>query len=504
MVTAGEPFTIIVAVEDLEGNVDTNFHRDDHRGLLNNPGGATLGGTLSIAAVNGVAQFTDLTLDKAGSGYTIRVSDDGLDPSVTTTSIEVTPAAATQLLVSSQPPVAVEPGQQFGIVVTATDAYGNTDTTFSGVVQLSLAPTTSGAVLGGTLSVTAQSGVVHVSDLTVDLVGTGYQIQATGEGLTTLSEPFEVRPVVATHLAVIAQPPEFVAVGSSFSLTIAAVDAAGNLDTTFNGPVRIAIGDGPLEATLGGTLNVQASSGQATFSDLTLDQVGAGFSLYAWTESLGAVSTNLVSVDLPAQWVQVIVQPPETVISGSTFGLTVAFVDANGQTVRSYNEPVTVTLQNGYNSTLTGTTQVTGPAGRGHLLGPVDRLGLVGRRQHHRHERILLGLDAIDRDSTPTPAPSHDRDHWSTANGPDRPAFLTGGRGLAGRQHSWPKLHQFDAVRAAGCEHQCPRIVRCTDLWWFRCDLHTLCGTPASDSPFGQPLTMPTEGFLRPPRHSMC
>ena len=34
----------------------------------------TLGGTLTVAAIDGVATFTDLTLDTAGTGYTLRVT----------------------------------------------------------------------------------------------------------------------------------------------------------------------------------------------------------------------------------------------------------------------------------------------------------------------------------------------------------------------------------------------------------------------------------------------
>ena len=39
--------------------------------LANNPGNSTLGGTRTVAAVNGVATFSDLTLNNPGNGYVL-------------------------------------------------------------------------------------------------------------------------------------------------------------------------------------------------------------------------------------------------------------------------------------------------------------------------------------------------------------------------------------------------------------------------------------------------
>ena len=46
--------------------------------LDNNPGGAKLGGTLSVKASNGVATFSGLTLNKVGTGYTLQLTSSGL------------------------------------------------------------------------------------------------------------------------------------------------------------------------------------------------------------------------------------------------------------------------------------------------------------------------------------------------------------------------------------------------------------------------------------------
>jgi hypothetical protein len=51
--------------------------------LANNPGGGTLHGTLTVKAVNGVADFPDLTVNASGTGYTLRAASGGLGPATT-------------------------------------------------------------------------------------------------------------------------------------------------------------------------------------------------------------------------------------------------------------------------------------------------------------------------------------------------------------------------------------------------------------------------------------
>ncbi len=166
-VTAGSGFGFTVTAEDHSGNLLTSFNGTVTVALLNNPGGSTLGGTLSVTAQNGVATFSDLTLNKTGTAYTLLVSGTGL-AGATTNDITVTPAAASQLVVSSQPPGSVLVGSGFGLVVTAEDPFDNVDTNFGGSVAVALFSNPGGATLGGTVSVTAQYGVATFSGLTLD------------------------------------------------------------------------------------------------------------------------------------------------------------------------------------------------------------------------------------------------------------------------------------------------------------------------------------------------
>ena len=137
---------------------------------------------------------------------------------------------------------------------------------------------------------TAQSGVATFSGLTLDQVGTGYTLQVSSTGLTgATTSPFNVE---VPQLVVTAQPPGAVTVGLGFGLTVTAEDSSGNVDTSFDGSVAVALASNPGGATLGGTLNVTAQSGVATFSGLTLDQVGAGYTLQLSSNGLTAGTTS--------------------------------------------------------------------------------------------------------------------------------------------------------------------------------------------------------------------
>src|SRR5207302_4493551 len=68
-----------------------------------NPSSGTLTGTLTHAAVSGVATFSGLSIDKVGMGYTLTAAGAG---STTSTAFNITAGTATQLVFSVQPSTA--------------------------------------------------------------------------------------------------------------------------------------------------------------------------------------------------------------------------------------------------------------------------------------------------------------------------------------------------------------------------------------------------------------
>ena len=81
-----------VTAQDAGGNTATGFTATITIAIGANPAGGTLSGTKTIAAVGGTATFADLSIDKAGPGYTLQA-----------TSGTVTPAASAQFTITTLP-----------------------------------------------------------------------------------------------------------------------------------------------------------------------------------------------------------------------------------------------------------------------------------------------------------------------------------------------------------------------------------------------------------------
>jgi Rieske Fe-S protein len=81
-----------VAVEDAQGNTVTSSTARVTLAISSGTGtaGAVLGGTRSRTAVAGIARFNDLTIDKAGTGYTLTATATSLG-GATSTAFDVDP-----------------------------------------------------------------------------------------------------------------------------------------------------------------------------------------------------------------------------------------------------------------------------------------------------------------------------------------------------------------------------------------------------------------------------
>src|SRR5256712_1857818 len=106
-----------VQVQDSFGNlVPTDNGRSITMAIAANPGGATLGGTTSVGTVNGVATFSDLSIDKVGTNYTLAASSAGLT-GVTSSAFNINNPAPT---ISSISPDHACTGQILNVIVTGT------------------------------------------------------------------------------------------------------------------------------------------------------------------------------------------------------------------------------------------------------------------------------------------------------------------------------------------------------------------------------------------------
>ena len=373
-VTAGAGFSVEVAAEDVWGNIDPTFTGSVTLALAGNPGGAALGGTLTASAVNGIATFSGLTIDKPGGGYSLQATTSAFAP-VTSTAIDVTPVGtASQLVVTGQPPTDVTAGSGFGLIVMAEDGFGTLDTSFSGSVTVALVDTSTGATLGGTLTMAAVNGVANFSGLNLDLTGSyALAIKANGLDATTTND-IDISPAAESHLVV--DPMGNVLNGWPFDLYALAEDPYGNIDPSFGGNVTVALASNPGGAVLAGTLTGTAAGGMAHFSGLTLNGLSSGCTLTATAAGLAA-GTSL-PFNVTADQLVVTVQPPTGAAAGTSFALTVAAEDAAGNVDTSFDGAVTVSLIDLANggATLGGTATATAASGVATFSGlTLDKLG---------------------------------------------------------------------------------------------------------------------------------
>src|SRR5207249_1571939 len=126
--------------------------------------------------------------------------------------------------------------------------------------------------------------------------GTGYTLTATGAGSTT-SAAFNITAGTATELVFSVQPSTTMA-GAAITPAdqVTAQDGNGITATGFTGNITVAIGTNPSSGALTGTLTRAAVSGVATFSGLSIDKAGTGYTLTA----TGAGSTTSAAFNITA------------------------------------------------------------------------------------------------------------------------------------------------------------------------------------------------------------
>jgi hypothetical protein len=356
-----------VSVQDAFGNLVPSFTAPVTVALGANPAGGTLSGSTTVSAVNGVATFGPLSIDKSGAGYALTATASGLTAS-SSAAFTVTGGPATQLAFGAQPTTtlsahAITPA----VKVTAQDATGNTATGFTGNVTVAFGANPGGGPLLGTLTVAAIGGVATFTNLSVNVVATGYTLMATASGLTaTTSAPFDILLGPATHLgmAVDALTTTAGATLGQPSLQVVAQDAGGNNVTTFAGSVTVALtaGTGTSGATLSGTTTVAAGvNGVVTFANLSIDKVGTGYTLTFTATGLTAKTSRSFDINPgAATTLAFTVQPTNTLAAATiTPAVQVSVQDALGNLVPGFTGNVTVALgANPGTGTLAGTTTV--------------------------------------------------------------------------------------------------------------------------------------------------
>lgn len=445
-VTAGSTLpSITVGLRDQFGNAATGTNAVT-LDFGTNPGGGLLGGTRTQNAVAGTATFSDLSILKAGVGYTLVASASGLTSATTSAFTVVAGAPANMDIVqgnnaSGVAGAASSPAPQ----VRVTDANGNNvsgaSVTFSvltGGGSVSPTPVTTDAsglasttwTLGSAVgSNTLEAHVTTNAAIAVNFTSTGASGTAahieisTGNGQSatvqqTFANPFIVKvtdansnvisgaivtwtvaggtlsslstttdaaglasttmttgtvagavsatatvpgggsvtftgtavPGGATQLTYTTGPTTTVAGATMSPVVVAVRDAFNNLVTTSTAAVTVAIDNNPATGTLSGTTTRNAVNGVATFSDLSIDHSGTGYTLIASATSLQSATSSAFNINVGAPAHIDIVEGDNltaVVDQATATPPTVKITDANGNLVPGANVTFTVKTGNG-------------------------------------------------------------------------------------------------------------------------------------------------------------
>jgi len=285
--TAGVTIAPAVQVMALDGmgNTLTGFNGDVTVTITAGtaPPGTMLFGTTTVAAVNGVATFSDLSMQRQG---TQRLSATAAGFSGATSSTFTINAGAAAVLDFRSHPANTEAGQTIpAFTVRAKDVFGNVADTFTGDISVAISVNPGEGTLSGTTTVAAVAGAATFTGLSIDKSGSGYRLETTSVGLAPdVSNSFIITPGPADHFLFTVAPSDAAAgVNLSPAVQVTAFDALDNIATGFTGLVTLAItpGTGTAGATLAGTTSMAAVSGTATFGAINVTLAGTAYRLTA-------------------------------------------------------------------------------------------------------------------------------------------------------------------------------------------------------------------------------
>ncbi len=194
--TAGQAIAppIQVVVRDANGNTVNDSSAAITLSIQTNPNGGTLAGMLTKNAVNGIAAFDDLSINRAANGYTLQATANNLT-AATSSGFNITPAGATRLAFVVQPfntigGANISPAPQ----VALQDQFGNTLTDINGfTVTVEVLNNPANGTLSGQTQANLQNGIAAFPNLQINNAGTGYMLIAFANGFgSATSAAFDI------------------------------------------------------------------------------------------------------------------------------------------------------------------------------------------------------------------------------------------------------------------------------------------------------------------------
>jgi hypothetical protein len=297
---------ITVAVQDQFGNLVTSDNSNVTLAVEIGPPGASLGGTVTVAAADGLATFDDVAPGNAGE-YSLSAVDGSLTNAISSD------FGVGQLAFTEEPQNSTA-GAGISVALTAQKPSGRIVPADESDVTLTIKKGPAGAVLSGVATIAVLNGVATFSGVTLTKAGT-YKLMATDGGSSIASAKFTVSPAAAADVAFL-QGPTSARAGDPITpaVSVSVTDAFANPVSDIK--VRLVPVGGPGNASLGGMARVVAQNGVATFSDVWLTQAGS-YTLEAIHGSLASAPSANFTVKHAAAAQLAFVQQPSAVIAGS-------------------------------------------------------------------------------------------------------------------------------------------------------------------------------------------
>jgi hypothetical protein len=305
--TAGMQFNAAkLSATDSSHNVDATYSGSKTitwSGPANAPGGYTPSYTTTVSFTSGQSTTTLATTLYDAQSTTITATDGSLT-GIASSSLTVNSATLNRIRMKTEPGSTVTVNSLFSAepAINLEDTYGNIVTGNSSSVITAAIDIGSGS-LNGTVTATASSGVATFSALKAPtLAQTGLKLLFTDtpDGVSTLDDttPIAVNAGTAAALAFTTQPGGG-SPGAVWSQQPAVTlqDTYGNTKTGTAQNVTLAIENNPVSGSLSGTLTeaVNTSTGIATFSGLSINDAGDGYTLTATGSSVDTSAGAVVS-----------------------------------------------------------------------------------------------------------------------------------------------------------------------------------------------------------------
>ena len=398
---------VTVLVQDALGNTVTSATNAVTLAIGTNPGGGTLGGTKSRAAVNGVATFNDLSINAAGSGYTLTAS--GVGTPVTSSSFNITTGGATTIAANSATTQSATAGAAVATPpsVKVTDASGNP---VAGVA-VTFAVTAGGGSVSGPSQTTNGSGIATVGSWNLGpTAGQANTLTATSPGLNGSPVTFTATAVAgsAGKLAIVTQPAATAQSGVPLAVqpVIQLQDANGNPVAIAGRSVTATIASGPGGATLSNATDATDAAGRATFTNLAISGPGGTYTLAFGGANLSSVtSTGIVVGSGAATKLGIVTAPSATAQSRVPFAQqpVIELRDASNNAVGVAGVTIVAQIFSGGGTLLGTTSRATDGQGRATFTDLAIQ-GTVGNRELVFASAGLASTPASDVAVTAGPA----------------------------------------------------------------------------------------------------